>query len=765
VPLPTGLQDAPVTRTTAALVVAALVCGSAAALFASRVQPGAAFFVRSFDNPSDRREARPDILDTPILPGSIMKAVTLAAALDSQVIEPTTARMCRRSVTVAGTTYTCTHPDLKRPLTPAEALAHSCNDFFVSLAPRLTLTMFNRTRAALGLPPVSAGANLPASFVGLDGPRLSPRVLLDIVARLVGADRQRAVTLGAEAQRVLRDGLRGAAEYGSASSLREASVPALAKTGTAPMPGGGWMGLVVAFVPPDHPTRGVVVVAPGAAGRDAASIAADLLRARTPASPAASAGSAVVPEGRRGSSTTAGRAADADARVTVRISIRGRVTPLALEEYIARVLAGEGQPTAREAAQQALAITARTFALANLNRHRREGYDLCDTTHCQVLRASTEVTRRAAESTAGLVLAHNGQPASVFYSALCGGRSEMASEVWPGAIDYLAASQADDACRDEPAWTSEISARDIEAVLRSIGLRGSRLRDLRIVQRNSSGRVSRLRVDGFTPADVSGHDFRTAIGRHLGWQHLKSTAFDIKRTSSGYRFSGTGFGHGVGLCVIGAGRRASRGSTADDILRFYFPTLSVQPYRSTRPASSVAPAVASVDVLLALPASEESERARLMALVRSARDEIASRANVKPPATIRVTVHPTVEAFARATGQPWWVSGATDGSTIDLLPLNILRQRGQLDRTIRREVAHVVIDDALRNRRLWVREGLAFYFADPAAAVDTDARPRCPSDDEFLKPLSAGAHRAAYARAEACVRRALSRGTSWRDVR
>ena len=64
-----------------------------------------------------------------------------------------------------------------------------------------------------------------------------------------------------------------------------------------------------------------------------------------------------------------------------------RVETLNLDDYLAQVLAGEGQPRAGDAAQQALAITARTFALANRNRHRSEGYDLCDTTHCQVLKA------------------------------------------------------------------------------------------------------------------------------------------------------------------------------------------------------------------------------------------------------------------------------------------------------------------------------------------------------------------------------------------
>ena len=230
------------------------------------------------------------------------------------------------------------------------------------------------------------------------------------------------------------------------------------------------------------------------------------------------------------------------------------------------MLAGEGQPQAGDAAQQALAITARTFALANRNRHRSEGFDLCDTTHCQVLRAATAITRRAAESTSGRVLLHQGQPAFVFYSAWCGGKSELASQVWPGAIDYsYEPALHDDACEDEPGWESEVRAGDIERALRAAGLRGSRLRNLRVLSRNTSDRVARMRlVEGFTPAEISGHEFRMAVGRVAGWQSIKSTAFEIDRTSSGYRFKGRGFGHGVGLCVIGAGRRAAQGATAED---------------------------------------------------------------------------------------------------------------------------------------------------------------------------------------------------------
>jgi SpoIID/LytB domain protein len=442
------------------------------------------------------------------------------------------------------------------------------------------------------------------------------------------------------------------------------------------------------------------------------------------------------------------------------------------------VISGEGQPRAGRAAHEALAIVIRTFAAANQRRHHAEGYDLCDTTHCQVWRAATASTRRAVLATAGLVLTYKGTPAEVFYSASCGGYSELASAVWPGAVNHAAPSQRDDACRSEPPWESALRADEIERALRAAGHRGDRLRDLRVIDRTTSNRVARLRVDGFVPNEMTGHDFRMAVGRTAGWQRLKSTAFDLRRAGDGYRFTGRGFGHGVGLCVIGAGQRARQGTSADEILAFYFPSLRIggipgsPTLPSTRPTPGppppLAPPPAPIDVLVALPGAEEVSRGLIVQLVRSARDAIVAKTAVAQPSSIRVTVHPTIEAFARATGQPWWASGATDGERLDLLPIAILRQRGQLERTIRHEVAHVLLDGPVANRPLWVREGAATYFGDfdahASGSADSTSRVSCPEDAEFLRPLSAGAHRTAYARAEACFRRQLDRGAKWQEV-
>ena len=353
--------------------------------------PSAAFFIRGLDDPRERREARADILDTPVLPGSIVKMVALAAALEHGVITPESSRMCRRVSKADGRTFTCSHPDLKRPLSPAEALAYSCNDFFVSLAPRLSREALNTTRLAAGLPPIAAGTPLASAIVGLAGPKTTPRALIDVMARVAGAGKDKPVPMKPATRTVLLEGLRGAAEYGTASAFKSAAVTALAKTGTILMPGGAALGLVVALTPADKPARAIVVAAPGGAGMDAAGIAAEML------APASRAPQALTI--RLGRTLANGRT---------------RVETIDLDDYIAQVLAGEGQPRAADAAQQVLAITARTFALANRNRHRSEGFDLCDTTHCQVVRPATAVTRRAAAATGGRVLLHQGQPAFVF---------------------------------------------------------------------------------------------------------------------------------------------------------------------------------------------------------------------------------------------------------------------------------------------------------------------------------------------------------------
>jgi SpoIID/LytB domain protein len=488
-----------------------------------------------------------------------------------------------------------------------------------------------------------------------------------------------------------------------------------------------------------------------------------------------------------------------------------RVSELPMETYVSRVLAGEALRDSQPAALEALAITIRTFALANRGRHRADGFDLCDQTHCQVLRAAVAATERAARATAGRLLLRDGAPASVYYSASCGGRTQLPSDVWPGADDppYLP-SKDDDACQGAPAWTAELLEADLQRALRASGFRGE-LRDVRIAARNASGRVSRLALDGLKPDQISGQDFRVAVGRTLGWQHVKSTAFELRVKDGSYRFSGHGSGHGVGMCVIGSARLAEKGVSAEDILARYFPGLEISPgggerLTGVRPGSdpglrtpskppakppisaSSAPGVRSgsdpssagtlgtgsvPDVLISLPDDDEGERGAIVKQALKARDDL-SRALGVPAPRVTLRFHPTTDDYERATGQPWFTSGAVVDHELHLLPLAVLRDRGVLERTIRHELVHVMADAALGKRPVWVREGAAIYFAgEPMIPGESPQRPAfkpeprasCPGDNELLHPVSVGALSNAYARARACFAKQIQSGRAWRDVR
>ena len=484
------------------------------------------------------------------------------------------------------------------------------------------------------------------------------------------------------------------------------------------------------------------------------------------------------------------------------------VSTLPLERYVARVLAGEAARGSRPAALEALAITIRTFALANRGRHRADGFDVCDQTHCQVLRTADAETERAAQATAGRLLLWRGAPASIFYTASCGGRTERPSEVWPGADDPpFLPSREDDACEGAPAWTAEIHERDLLRALRAAGFTGDRLRNVRVASSNRSGRVASLALDGLRPDRISGQDLRVAVGRTLGWLLIKSTAFELRRDDDVYRFSWHGFGHGVGLCVIGSTRLAERGAGAEAILARYFPGATISsgdPSRLTAnrvgqvsdpaapktgvgqvsdpatPASGVRhlsdpkAGAGAAGVLLTLPDEDEGQRGAIVQETLRARDELARLLGVTAPPTVTLRFHPTVTDYERATGQPWFTSATAVRGELHLLPLAVLRDRGVLERTIRHELVHVMTDAELASRRQWVREGAAIYFAGPQPLPGESAPPTnwlltprvsCPDDNELRQPVSVGALSNAYARARACFARQLAAGRPWREVR
>ena len=439
------------------------------------------------------------------------------------------------------------------------------------------------------------------------------------------------------------------------------------------------------------------------------------------------------------------------------------IETIPVEQYVARVVAGEAMRDSRPAALEALAIAIRTFALANVTRHHSDGFDLCDQTHCQVVRTATLATQRAADATAGRYLLRRGTPAQIFFSASCGGQTEIPSAVWPGAEDPpFLPSQRDDACQGAPIWTADLHQSDLLRAFRAAGFRGQRLDDMRIGPRTVSGRVARLQIVGLTPGEISGQDLRVAVGRTIGWQHIKSTAFALRRVGETFRFDGHGSGHGVGLCVIGSARMAENGANADAILSRYFPGLEIGVRSAPVVTTEVARAPSPVAVLL--PDDDEGEHAAIERTALKARDELARALGVEPP-IVTLRFHATTLEFERATRQPWLASSAVVNRELHLVPVAALRNRGLLEQAIRRGLVRLMIDGPLRDRPQWVRDGGALYYADPSGGSFVQGRVTCPTDAELRSPVSSGALANAYARARACFSRQIALGKSWRDVR
>ncbi|MEP7116976.1 MAG: hypothetical protein ABI880_05315, partial [Acidobacteriota bacterium] len=244
--LPARLQDPTLTarprRVVAAIAMACAVLGAGSwiALLAQRARgagPSLSTLVVEWPGRSPAAETGAGVLDAPVLPGAIAQVFALAAAAESGLVSSSTTYLCRRVVTADGRRFVCTHPDLKRPLTPAEALAYSCTDFFADLATRLPRASLNRLRRGVGLVAVGDDAPWTSAVIGLAGPPTSPRQLLTAVARVAGVGPDTAVPLRASTRALVRSGLRGVADFGPGLALVGRERPSLMTGGASPLPG------------------------------------------------------------------------------------------------------------------------------------------------------------------------------------------------------------------------------------------------------------------------------------------------------------------------------------------------------------------------------------------------------------------------------------------------------------------------------------------------------------------------------------------------
>lgn len=248
------------------------------------------------------------------------------------------------------------------------------------------------------------------------------------------------------------------------------------------------------------------------------------------------------------------------------------VNVVGIEDYLYGVVPAEMPKHWPSESLKAQSVAARSYAVANAGKHRSRGYDVCDTTDCQVYggaAAEAAVTNQMIDATRGEYLMHNGRVVPGYFHSAAGGYTENSEDVWHEKLDYIRAVPDFDQNAPSFTWYKTVAAGALADGLARQGVKLGQILQVVPLNRSYSGRVRDVQVVGTAGSRVvKGEAFRLAAG-------LNSTLFNVAavggNTPSSFSFAGRGWGHGLGLSQWGAKGLAEKGYGYMQILGHYFP--------------------------------------------------------------------------------------------------------------------------------------------------------------------------------------------------
>ena len=298
---------------------------------------------------------------------------------------------------------------------------------------------------------------------------------------------------------------------------------------------------------------------------------------------------------------------------------------LPVEDYLTSVISSEMKSSSSLEFLKAAAVISRSWLYAQMQRRlehaeqaapfftfvKGEGesirwydredhtiFDVCADDHCQryqgITRASNPRVAEAVSATRGQVLMYDGKICDTRFGKCCGGQTNEYQYCWENIeVPYLR-SVKDPFCntsdtkilrqvlndydletRDFYEWTEELSQEEIhERICKHLKMELGSILGMEIVEKGPGGHISKLRIVGKEKSFVVGKELE--IRRMLSTSHLKSSAFTVEaknvRGGVPQRFvlHGRGWGHGVGLCQIGAAVMGEQGYSYKKILKHYY---------------------------------------------------------------------------------------------------------------------------------------------------------------------------------------------------
>lgn len=266
------------------------------------------------------------------------------------------------------------------------------------------------------------------------------------------------------------------------------------------------------------------------------------------------------------------------------------VNVLPIEEYLASVVDSEMPAKFPDAARQAQAIVARTYALYQKEHADPNSvFDLLSSQRSQKylgveyldkagkrLAGESDSSRKAVKATRGLVCQHEGRLFCTYYSAVCGGRTTNGHLFFKDAVSLLRSVPCD-WCQASPyyRWKADIKESEFreKALPKSQTNSKTPISSIRQISETDDKSVCRFEVeDRGRRTTLTGVELRERLPQGM----LSSPHFQMRLEKDRVIFEGRGHGHGVGFCQWGAKGQAEAGKSCLDIIRHYYPGVDMK---------------------------------------------------------------------------------------------------------------------------------------------------------------------------------------------
>lgn len=288
------------------------------------------------------------------------------------------------------------------------------------------------------------------------------------------------------------------------------------------------------------------------------------------------------------------------------------VNTLDIEDYLCSVISSEMNADSPMELMKAHAVISRSWAIRAIAANRATagrirqtayesnghiGYDVCADDHCQRYEGIGRMNSRAIEAvnaTRGQVLQYEGEVCDCRFYKCCGGKTEVFATCWEDKdVPYLQSvdcpycdthdtrvlstvlNNYDQETQDFHDWEVRYTAQELGQIIHEkSGMDLGEIQDLIPLKRGQSGRIYSLQIVGSKQTQTIGKELK--IRRTLSKTCLYSSWFDIEKDAEGFTLRGHGWGHGVGLCQIGAAVMAEQGKHYEEILSYYYPNTTLR---------------------------------------------------------------------------------------------------------------------------------------------------------------------------------------------